>query len=201
MRKVLLLAGIACFAAANASAFDFNPYIAAKAKYAFARNEAKMTGSFEGKDKLNDEVWGGSIAAGNIFNVINGDFRLEIEYTKNADAKKDGAKIKTQGLLFNAYYDFDLRTAIPVTPYVGVGLGWGRTEISGTGKSTKETGAAMQIGAGINYKIFDRTNIDFGYRYITYGDFDKEYRAGIVYEKVDYKPRAHELLLGVRYEF
>ncbi|MBP5352915.1 MAG: porin family protein [Alphaproteobacteria bacterium] len=201
MRKILLLAGVTCFAAANASAFDFNPYVAAKAKYVFARNEAKVTGSFEGKGKLNDEVWGGSIAAGNIFNVINGDFRIEVEYTKNGDAKKDGGKIKTQGVLFNAYYDFDLRTAIPVTPYVGVGLGWGRTEISGGNEHIKESGAAMQIGAGINYRIYDRTSIDFGYRYITYGDFEKKYHAGVIYEKTDYKPRAHELLLGVRYDF
>lgn len=201
MRKLLLLTGIACFATANASAFDFNPYVAAKAKYNFARYKEKLTGSFEGKNKLNDETWGGSIAAGNILKVMNGDFRLELEYTRNAEAEKNNIKIKNQGVLFNVYYDFDLKTAVPVTPYVGVGLGWGRTEISGTGKNIKENGAAMQIGAGVNYKIFDRTSIDLGYRYITYGDFDKEYRLGYLYEKVDYKPRAHELLLGVRYDF
>ena len=124
MRKVLLLASVVCFAASTASAFEFNPYVAARAKYAFARNEVKVTGTLSGKDKLNKDVFGGSIAAGTTWNLMNGDFRFELEYTKNADAKKDGGKVKTQGVLFNVYYDFDLQN-MPVKPYVSAGLGWG----------------------------------------------------------------------------
>ena len=67
MKKLLLLAGVACLAAANASASYFNPYAEIKAKYAFARNEVKTTGVFEDKNNFNDEVWGGSLALGNIF--------------------------------------------------------------------------------------------------------------------------------------
>lgn len=200
MKKLLLLVSVACLAAANASAFDLNPYVAAKAKYSFARHEVKVKGSYEGKSKLNDEVWGGSLAVGNTYNVANGAFRIELEYTKNSDAKKDGVKAKTQGVLFNVYYDFNLNLAVPVTPYVGVGMGWGRTEYKGYG-SIKKSDVAAQIGAGINYKICDHTSIDLGYRYITYGDFEKEYRVGTIYEKFEYKPRAHEILLGVRYDF
>jgi len=200
MKKILLLASVVCLAAANASAFQFNPYAAVKAKYGFARNEVKMTGVAEGKKDFNDEVWGGSLAVGHIYKVTNGSFRLELEYTKNSDAKKDDAKIKTQGALFNVYYDFDLRS--PFTPYVGVGLGWGRAEFEGRGGSIKDNGVAMQLGAGVGYKICNNTSIDLGYRYITYGDFDKEYRIpNISYEKVEYKPRSHEIMLGVRYEF
>ena len=201
MKKILLLASVACLAAANASAFEFNPYVAAKAKYGFARHEVKVKGVVEGKDKLNDEVWGGSVAVGNTYNVSNGAFRLELEYTKNSDAKKDGVKAKTQALLFNVYYDFNLNLAVPVTPYVGVGMGWGRTEYKSEG-SIKKSDVAAQIGAGINYKICDHTSIDLGYRYISYGDFEKEYRIpNVAYEKYEYKPRAHEILLGVRYDF
>lgn len=200
MKKILLLAGVACLAAANASAYGFNPYVAVKAKYGFARNEVKMTGVAEGKKNYNDEVWGGSLAVGNIYKVMNGGFRIELEYTGNSDAKKDDVKIKTQGLLFNVYYDFDLRS--PLMPYVGAGLGWGHAEFEGRGSSIKDNGLAMQIGAGINYRICSHTSIDLGYRYITYGDFDKEYRIpNIMYEKVEYKPRSHEILLGVRYDF
>lgn len=202
MRKILLLASAVCFAATSASAFELNPYVAAKAKYAFTRHEVKVTGTYEGKDKLKDEIYGGSLAVGNTYRVMNGDFRLELEYTKNEDAKKDGVKVKTQGLLFNVYYDFNLRTAVPLKPYVGVGLGWGRAELKSEASSVKDNGVAMQIGGGINYKLCEHTVIDLGYRYITYGDFDKEYRIpGLLYEKYEYKPRAHEILLGVRYEF
>jgi len=201
MQKVLLLAGVACFAATTASAFDFNPYISAKAKYAFARNEIKATGSFEGKDKINDDLWGGSVAVGTIYNLMNGDFRFELEYTKNADAKDKNNKVKTQGVLFNVYYDFDLKTTVPVKPYVGVGLGWGQTKLDYRTKHIKDDGASMQIGAGVNYKINENIALDLGYRYITYGDFDEEYHVGPFYEKIEYRPRAHEILLGVRYEF
>lgn len=48
----------------------------------------------------------------------------------------------------------------------------------------------------------EHTIIDFGYRFITYGDFDEEYRIpGLLYEKYEYKPRAHEIMLGIRYQF
>lgn len=202
MKKILLLASAVCFAATSVSAYEFNPYVSAKAKYAFARNEVKVTGSYEGKGKLNDEIFGGSIAVGNIYNVMNGDFRIELEYTKNADAEKNKVKVKTQGVLFNVYYDFNLRTTVPLKPYVGVGFGWGQSELKGTAKNVKDDAAAMQIGGGVNYKISEHTVVDLGYRYITYGDFDEEYHyAGGIYEKYDYKPRAHEISLGLRYEF
>lgn len=111
-------------------------------------------------------------------------------------------KIETQGVLFNVYYDFNLRTYVPLKPYVGVGLGWGRAEFKAPHWNIKDDGVSMQIGAGVNYKICEHTSVDLGYRYITYGDFDKEYRIpSVAYEKVEYKPRAHEILFGVRYEF
>ncbi|MBR2136408.1 MAG: porin family protein [Alphaproteobacteria bacterium] len=202
MRKILLLASALCIAATSVSAYEFNPYVAARAKYAFARNKVKVTGTFEGKDTLNDEIFGGSVAVGNTYNVMNGDFRLELEYTKNADAKEKHAKVKTQGVLLNVYYDFNLRNDIPLTPYIGAGMGWGRAELKAPGNSVKDNGVSAQIGAGINYRLCEHTVVDLGYRYITYGDFDKEYRVpGYLYEKYEYKPRAHEILLGVRYEF
>ncbi len=202
MRKILLLAGVACFAATQASAFDFNPYIAARAKYAFSRNNIKTTGVFEDKVKYNDDVWGGSLAVGNTYGVMNGDFRIELEYTQNGDAEKNNVKIRTRGLLFNVYYDFNLGTYVPVKPYVSAGMGWGHSEFKSGRSKVKDNGVAMQIGTGLSYQIAERTNIDFGYRFITYGDFDKEYRIpGFAYEKVEYKPRAHEFLLGLRYEF
>lgn len=202
MRKILLLASALCIAATSVSAYEFNPYVAARAKYAFARNQVKVTGTFEGKDTLNDEIFGGSVAVGNTYNVMNGDFRLELEYTKNADAKEKHAKVKTQGVLLNVYYDFNLRNDIPLTPYIGAGMGWGRAELKAPGNSVKDNGVSAQIGAGINYRLCEHTVVDLGYRYITYDDFDKEYRVpGYLYEKYEYKPRAHEILLGVRYEF
>ena len=208
MKKVLLLASVACLAAANASAFQFNPYVSAKAKYMIAQNEIKATGVNEGKIKAHDNVWGGSVAAGTIYPVYTGNFRFEVEYTKNADAKKrvsdeGNMKVKTQAALFNIYFDLNLKDIPALTPYAGVGLGWGQSKfITPTKKEYKEDDVAMQIGAGVGYRLCEHTVLDFGYRYITYGDFDKEYRIpGVYYEKYEFKPHAHEITLGLRYEF
>ena len=201
MRKVLLMAGMACFAAASASAFEFNPYVGAKAKYTLMRYEVKMTGIVEGKAKLNEDVFGGSVLLGTVCPVTNGDFRFELEYTKNADAKKRDAKVKTQAALFNVYYDFNVQLALPIKPYVGIGLGWGRSELETPARKAKDDGVALQIGGGVDYRINENTVVDLGYRYITYGDFDQEFRGPGIYEKLEYKPRAHEIMLGVRYEF
>ena len=113
-------------------------------------------------------------------------------------------KVKTQAALSNVYFDLDLQGVPNLTPYAGVGLGWGRSEFSGINSTIneKDDGAAMQIGAGVGYRVSNHAVLDLGYRYITYGDFDKEYRIpGYYYEKFDYKPHAHEITLGLRYEF
>ena len=106
-------------------------------------------------------------------------------------------------MLFNVYYDFNLKTALPITPYVGAGIGWGQSEFEPSGrKSVKEDSASAQIGFGVNYKINQNAFVDLGYRYMSYGDFDVEYRIpGVLYEKYEYEPHAHEVLLGLRYQF
>lgn len=203
MKKFLLMTGVACLVATGASAFEFNPYVTAKAKYAFARNKVKVSGVNRDKVEFNDNVFGGSAAVGTIYHLMDGDFRFELEYTKNADAEDKNTKVKTQGVLFNVYYDFNLRTTLPIRPYVGAGLGWGHAEFEhSAGRSVDEDGTSAQIGCGVSYKLNEHAVVDFGYRYISYGDFDVEYRVpGYYYEKDEYEPHAHELLLGLRYEF
>ncbi len=200
MKKLLLLTCIACFAAANA--FATGPYVAAKAKYVITQDEIRTKGLVEDKSKFDDNVWGGSFAFGGIANYRYGDLRYEVEYTQNSTARKRGVKVRTQGLLFNAYYDFNLRTYLPIKPYIGAGLGFGHVEFVADDFSVKDNGFAAQIGAGLNIRICSRTYLDLGYRYMTYDDFDIEYRnSRRTYQKVEYRPRAHEISLGLRYEF
>lgn len=198
MNKVLLLAGAVCFISASASAFDFNPYVAARAKYNITRNEVKRTGLIDDKDKIHDNTFGGSLAIGTVHPITTGDFRFELEYTKNQDAKKHGAKVKTQGALFNVYFDLNTDSNYPIKPYASVGLGWGQAKF---GDLSKKDAVAAQIGFGASYKLCQKTTVDLGYRYITYGDYDKTYKFGHSSLKEEYKPHSHELLLGVRYNF
>lgn len=197
MRKVLLLTSVACLMATS-SAFAFNPYVAAKAKYALTRDEIKAKGVRPIDGTYKDNVWGGSVALGG----RNGNFRMEAEYTQNAEAKDKYVQVKTQALLFNLYYDIPSNPDIPFKPYIGGGVGIGHVDFDAGAFSKKDVGEAVHIGGGVNYKLSEHTYLDLGYRYIAYDDFDKEYRiAGYRYEKIEYRPHAHEIMLGVRYEF
>ena len=198
MNKVLLLASAVCFISASASAFDFNPYVAARAKYNVTRDEVKVSGLIDAKAKVHDNTFGGSIAVGTVHPVTTGDFRFELEYTKNQDAKKHGAKVKTQGALFNVYFDLNLDTPVPVKPYASVGLGWGQAKF---GDLSKKDAMAAQIGVGVSYLLCKNSAVDLGYRFITYGDYDKTIKYGHSSVKEEYKPRSHELMLGYRYHF
>lgn len=241
MRKTLLLAGVACLFAAQAEAFDFNPYVSAKLKYSMMDNSWKATevddtdwGAFEESYDLknaDDKVFGGSIALGMKTPLAHGALRTEVEYTRNGNAKKSRSyreesddyeysekfdiKLKSQALLFNAYYDFDTQTAF--TPYIGFGLGFARlkgtmsynyedayeeTNISG---SKNRTNFAWQIGAGIAYDISKNVAIDLGYRYMDYGklstNWHKEYEWGDMNITSKVESKAHEIILALRYTF
>jgi opacity protein-like surface antigen len=196
MRKVLLLTSVACLFATNV--FALSPYVAAKAKYVLTRDEIKAKGILPAEGTYRDEVFGGSAILGG----RNGNFRMEIEYTKNAEARDKNVKVKTQALLFNLYYDIPSNPDIPLKPYIGGGIGIGHVDFDAGAFSKKDVGEAVHIGGGVNYKLDEHTYLDLGYRYIAYDDFDKEYRVGgYKYEKIEYRPHAHEIMFGVRYEF
>ena len=200
MKKMLLLAGVASVFAFNANAFDFNPYLAAKFKYAITDNSVEANGVKKSMDK---DLAGGSAALGVKIPFANNAFRLEAEYTRTADAKKtfgEGrdsvqAKLRSQALMFNAYCDFYTKT--PFTPYVSAGLGGARTKLSADDKAIHQTELAWQLGFGVAYEINEHFTADLGYRYIDYGEFS-DYLDG---ERTKAETKASEILLGVRYTF
>ena len=233
MKKLLLLAGVATVAfSVNANACDWKPYISAKLT---ASNLSLDTSSREiwddgdiernfGSGDDSQHVWGTSLAAG----ISNGAIRAELEWHRNTAAKLSSnnaviwagdpeneshkTKIKTDAILLNAYYDFD--TASAFTPYIGAGIGYGKTKIANANgdnygwfrKNTfSHTNIAWQIGAGIAYALNDNVSVDVGYRYIDYGKFDikKTGRAyGSNYRQRDsYQATENELYAGIRYSF
>jgi len=79
----------------------------------------------------------------------------------------------TLSVMANAWYDFNVAG---VSPYVGGGIGWARTELDGTYSfvlpipavaplSFDESGFAWQIGAGVNFDIAPNMKLGVGYRY------------------------------------
>ena len=199
MKKSLLLASVACLFAVNAQAADFKPYVSAKAKFAGIRTEAEQTSPVHAKAKINDSVFGYNLAAGAGMKMEEGILRLELEYAQNGDAEKTfpvgKVKVKSHAIFANAYFDFNTNTAF--RPYVGIGLGASKVKIA----NKSESDFAYNYSAGVSYLINDNAALDLGYRFASYADFDEETRIGALYQKIEYKVYANELMLGVRFSF
>ena len=216
MKKTLLLAGVACLFTSQTMALNMNPYVSAKLKYSIMDNSAKSNFedevySYKANWDIDDKVFGGSVALGIQAPFTNGAIRGEFEYSLNADAEKNisftglegykfKTKLKSQTLLFNAYYD--VKTNTNFVPYIGAGLGAARLKASLEGESASDTTFAWQIGGGVAYNINENLAVDLGYRYINSGDINKTYidEDGFP-EKDKLEAKAHEIMLGLRYNF
>ncbi|MBR1825014.1 MAG: porin family protein [Alphaproteobacteria bacterium] len=211
MKKMLLLAGVASVFALNANAFEFNPYLSAKVKYAITDNSITTEA---GKKSLDKDLFGGSGALGVKFPFANSAVRVEAEYVRTADAKKTfhdekaKSELRVQGLMFNAYYDFYTKT--PFTPYVSAGMGGARMKYSTDLGAIHQTEFAWQLGFGVAYEINEHFAADLGYRFIDYGDFSNSFvehnqvsktKTENVYHKTKVESQANEIMLGLRYTF
>ncbi|MBR6730956.1 MAG: outer membrane beta-barrel protein [Alphaproteobacteria bacterium] len=183
-------------------------YFSAKLKHINMETEAEWIT----KKSIDDSVMGGAFAFGISHKTPSGTLRAEVEYNINGATEKkedvlvpafDGIyeaeehiEISTQALMLNGYYNFE--TGSKISPYIGAGIGFAR--IKGTLDwadievlNIKKTNFAWQAGLGVSYDITNNFAIDTGYRYMDYGDFEKD---GV---KAD--TSAHEFYTGVRVSF
>lgn len=209
MNKTLLLAGVTALFATNANAFEFNPYVSAKAAFVKMENDATLDShySFSGKNhhynkildnKHKDDVWGLRLAAGAATPVKYGKLRGELEFGWNDDAKDSSTnpfKVVTPStvtattetsvysVMANLYYDID--TGTKFTPYIGGGFGYARVETKaalpneGISQKSNENNLAWQVGAGVSYALNDNLAIDAGYRYTDYGSVKDSFRRNV----------------------
>lgn len=84
------------------------------------------------------------------------------------------ANVSTFAVLANVWYDIDV--GHKWVPYLGGGVGWGRTKFNAvladtsgfggtTSLSVENSGFAYQVGGGINYEVQDGVSLGVGYRY------------------------------------
>jgi len=93
------------------------------------------------------------------------------------------ANLSTFAVMANVWYEHDM--GWKVRPYVGGGVGWGRTKFDGalftTGGSTEDTwsieddGFAWQLGFGFNYQAAPGVDVGLGYRYFSGPDISTPY--------------------------
>ena len=142
--------------------------------------------------------------------------RLEIEYASTGEVNFDRFHtpfptirqriiVDSERVMFNVFYD---RSYSPFSVYVGAGVGLAINNTDALQDTASEfadktlTHLAWSIGAGVAKNISTNHTLEMGYRYIDLGEAntgisqfapnDEEFRG-----KLD----AHEIILGVRYNF
>jgi OOP family OmpA-OmpF porin len=122
-----------------------------------------------------------------------------------------GGNVSSFGVFGNALRDFDL--GLPVTPHLGVGLGWLRSnaELKGGGLTIADDHDDLigyQLIAGLSYPVMQQLKLTLDYRFLS--SFNKPsysttaaYRAANAGETsvtLD-RPMNHAIMLGLRWEF
>ncbi len=231
MKKILLLAGVASLVAANVSATEYNPYVAARFARVNLQNDAyqytyatSVRSDIVNKE-INDEQFGYRFAAGVMVPLCGGlaqSVRAELEYGLLNKSHNTGVwnlnmpqgavmagnysiQTKIQTVFANFYYDLDTGTS--VTPYFGFGLGYARINEKASVSVPSVQYAANAKGSEDNfaYNIGAGVSVNLTYNM----DVEVGYRYtdyGQIKNRTsgDYAKRSydsHEVLLGLRYTF
>lgn len=127
---------------------------------------------------------GGFIVGGAIGTTLHQNLRGEIEFSYiqadvgsilNGIPVPDGVSVTSTGynLLANLWYDFSNDSGF--TPYVGAGVGYGHTVVSGDlPADITASGLLYQLGAGVKFDVAENIALDLGYRYRVLSDADTE---------------------------
>ena len=146
----------------------------------------------------NEDLGTGSAFGFSFGKYLNDNFRLELEAIKRTgyeyDARvstpgltflKENAKIETQALFINGFYDFQPFSlkSTSITPYLGGGVGISRNKIGtvveyNTGipngttfDSNTINRFAYKLSAGTLVSITEQLSLDVNYQYVNLGSF------------------------------
>jgi opacity protein-like surface antigen len=113
-------------------------------------------------------------------------------------------RLRAWSLMANAWYDFDL--GLPITPYVGGGLGLAQVKISGDLAGHRlfeknDSVFAWQVGAGASLPISDAAKLFLDYRYFSADNAHLKLEPGFHGGSINADFNSHSLLLGIRFNF
>ena len=136
--------------------------------------------------------WNGVAAAMTARLVLGGGVGYQFNDNMRADVTVDwagdydvapGADMSTTTVLGNLYFDWANDSAF--TPYVGAGIGYGWVDDTPSGN---DSGFAYGLTAGVSMGLFDKVDLDVGYRF-----------RDIMISGSD--PQEHQISAGVRFNF
>ena len=94
---------------------------------------------------------------------VDQNWRTDLTYGMTSNyTLAPGATLSTSTIMGNVYYDW--RNSTPLTPYVGVGAGYGWQYNTGGG-AFNASGIALGLKAGVSYDITNNLALDVGYRF------------------------------------
>lgn len=191
MRKILLTSLAVILAVSAASAAEITPYMALRGGY-------NMTNVSNDNDDLDGNGFLVGAAVGlELYNDSTFTIRAEVEYNYIAAYDMGGVDASNNTVLANIFADIE--TGTPITPYVGLGLGYGWTTIDTNSIAGKydDSNMAWQLGAGISYAAMDNLMFDLGYRYLNSTSFEMTYPGG----SDEFDIASHQIYLGARLAF
>jgi opacity protein-like surface antigen len=186
----------------------------------------------------NDDLGTGNAFGLSVGKYLTDNYRVELEVTKRTGYKFDGAyevnfnsggvraKIQTEALFVNGFYDFQPFSIsnMPITPYLGGGVGISRNKMR-TQAEYKANGLlngaslnsntinrlAYKLSAGALFNLTDKLSLDVNYQYVNLGAFKgstEAYIDGVRFPGIDpSKPinggeiKTQELMVGLQYTF
>ena len=182
----------------------------------------------------NEDLGTGSAFGFSVGKYLTDSFRLELEAIKRTgyeyDARLDAApiftekaKIQTEALFINGFYDFQPFSIsnTPITPYLGGGVGFSRNKLGttvqhedgipdgGTTDGDTINQFAYKLSAGTLVSLTEQLSLDVNYQYVNLGAFKGGVRveingvfAGNLVNGVNGgEIKTQELMIGLQYKF
>ncbi len=148
------------------------------------------------KDR-SDNISTGSIAVGYKINS----FRVELEGKLNNFFKTENARIQSNTLTANTYYDFINSSMF--TPYITAGLGIAETSfrVQNFEHTDHHNEFTYNVGFGLAVSITKSMAIDLMYRYINYDHIKYNQTTGGTNIDISARNFMNEATLGLRYTF
>jgi OmpA-OmpF porin, OOP family len=208
-RATALTVGWLCAAAivfpTGTRAAEDGPYVEGRFGISLPR-DSELDSATTSQDVDLDHGFVGNVAVGHGYG--NG-FRTELELgfrENDVDSISGGGAasgdVSSWSAMVNALYDFNASGKLQ--PYVGVGAGVARLDVSGASPSAgttiddADTTFAWQGMAGVAYAVSERVKLTLGYRYFAVPDASINNSAGTSFDS-DYA--SHDILFGLRYSF
>lgn len=119
-------------------------------------------------------------------NALNSQFNLSLD-----------AATRSWGAMGDVIYR--LKFLYPVTPYVGIGGGYGRARYEALGVTLDNDGFMWQARAGLSYPVASKVFLDLGYRYLNEPEYHVD---NVPFNGINYSLHAtthlHVVTAGVR---